>query len=80
MSKADPTSHTGGDGFSSEKGPAPVVAGSVVEQNPGVVDMEEYRHRVPLWKRVWQNSLTQMLLLSVQGFCGPAMNDAISGK
>ncbi|KAL3480916.1 major facilitator superfamily domain-containing protein [Aspergillus californicus] len=43
------------------------------------VDMEEYRATVPLWKRVWQHSLTQMMLLSVQAFCGPAMSDAISG-
>ncbi|RAL12466.1 uncharacterized protein BO97DRAFT_345017 [Aspergillus homomorphus CBS 101889] len=34
---------------------------------------------LPLWKRVWYHSLTQMLLLSVQAFCGPAMSDAITG-
>jgi hypothetical protein len=44
------------------------------------VDMERYRATVPLWKRVWQHSLTQMLLLSVQAFCGPAMSDAITGE
>jgi hypothetical protein len=44
------------------------------------VDMEHYRATVPLWKRVWQHSLTQMMLLSVQAFCGPAMSDAITGK
>ncbi|OQD68825.1 hypothetical protein PENDEC_c030G00256 [Penicillium decumbens] len=43
------------------------------------VDMEQYRVTVPLWKRVWQHSLTQMMLLSVQAFCGPAMSDAITG-
>ena len=80
MSKADPTSLKGGDGFSPEKEPSAVVAGSLIEQDPAQVDMEEYRHRVPLWKRVWQHSLTQMMLLSVQAFCGPAMSDAISGK
>ncbi|KAM0421264.1 hypothetical protein ACHAPT_010986 [Fusarium lateritium] len=34
---------------------------------------------MPRWKRVWQHSLTQMMLLSVQAFCGPAMSDAIAG-
>lgn len=43
-------------------------------------DLEHYRRTVPLWKRVWQHSLTQMMLLSVQAFCGPAMSDAIAGK
>ncbi|KAJ5120982.1 uncharacterized protein N7515_008943 [Penicillium bovifimosum] len=43
------------------------------------VNMEQYRANVPLWKRVWQNSLTQMILLSIQAFCGPAMSDAITG-
>ncbi|KAK2767524.1 hypothetical protein FQN54_003681 [Arachnomyces sp. PD_36] len=43
------------------------------------VDMERYRETTPLWKRVWQHSLTQMILLSIQAFCGPAMSDAITG-
>jgi MFS family permease len=43
------------------------------------VDMYAYRQSVPLWRRVWQHSLTQMLLLSVQATCGPAMADAIAG-
>ncbi|KAM5372610.1 hypothetical protein ACJZ2D_007384 [Fusarium nematophilum] len=34
---------------------------------------------MPRWKRVWQHSLTQMVLLSIQAFCGPAMSDAIAG-
>ncbi|KAJ4130471.1 hypothetical protein NW754_009524 [Fusarium falciforme] len=34
---------------------------------------------IPRWKRVWQHSLTQMMLLSIQAFCGPAMSDAIAG-
>ncbi|RAH47484.1 MFS general substrate transporter [Aspergillus brunneoviolaceus CBS 621.78] len=34
---------------------------------------------LPWWKRVWCHSLTQMILLSVQAFCGPAMSDAITG-
>ncbi|RSH95540.1 hypothetical protein EHS25_000632 [Saitozyma podzolica] len=46
---------------------------------PGDFDMQAYQQEVPLWKRVHQHSLTQMMLLSVQGFCGPAMADAISG-
>lgn len=54
---------------------SPVMA----EVVPGV-DMEHYRATVPLWKRVWQHSLTQMMLLSIQAFCGPAMSDAITGK
>ncbi|KAL2867717.1 major facilitator superfamily domain-containing protein [Aspergillus lucknowensis] len=44
-----------------------------------VVNMEAYRETVPLWKRAWQHSLTQMILLSIQAFCGPAMSDAITG-
>lgn len=44
------------------------------------VNMDEYKSTVPLWKRIWQNSLTQMLLMSIQAFCGPAMGDAIGGK
>ncbi|PQE08376.1 UNC93 2 protein [Rutstroemia sp. NJR-2017a WRK4] len=52
--------------------------------NPGQVefndqvDMEEYTRTVPWWKRVHRHSLTQMLLLSIQATCGPAMSDAIS--
>lgn len=45
-----------------------------------VIDMEHYKATVPLWKRVWQHSLTQMMLLSIQAFCGPAMADAITGE
>ena len=44
------------------------------------INMEEYQRTVPQWKRVWQHSLTQMMLLSVQAFCGPAMADAIAGR
>ncbi|KAL7624796.1 hypothetical protein AAE478_004010 [Parahypoxylon ruwenzoriense] len=43
------------------------------------VDLDAYRKAVPLWKRIHQHSLTQMMLLSVQAFCGPAMADAIAG-
>lgn len=45
-----------------------------------VIDVEHYQATVPLWRRVWQHSLTQMMLLSIQAFCGPAMADAITGK
>ena len=45
----------------------------------GAFDMEAYKRETPLWKRIRFHSLTQMLLLSVQGFCGPAMSDALSG-
>lgn len=44
------------------------------------VNMDEYKSTIPLWKRAWQHSLTQMLLMSIQAFCGPAMGDAIGGK
>ncbi|OWZ59525.1 hypothetical protein LQV05_004386 [Cryptococcus neoformans] len=43
------------------------------------VDWDAYKKEVPLWKRIHNHSLTQMLLMSVQAFCGPAMSDAISG-
>ncbi|KAL2851173.1 major facilitator superfamily domain-containing protein [Aspergillus pseudoustus] len=67
------------------KGPVPTA-----QEDPSVapysatdvsneVDIDQYRATVPLWKRVWQHGLTQMILLSVQSFCGPAMGDAIAG-
>ncbi|KAF5667189.1 Ion channel regulatory UNC-93 [Fusarium heterosporum] len=34
---------------------------------------------LPMWKYIWKHSLTQMVLLSIQAFCGPAMSDAIAG-
>lgn len=82
MSQAGAASHTGGDASPhfKEKGAFPVDIRSIVIRDPALVDMEAYRHQVPLWKRVWQHSLTQMLLLSVQAFCGPAMDDAIAGE
>jgi hypothetical protein len=58
--------------------PPPLTANAADDTHG--VDMERYRATVPLWKRVWQHSLTQMLLLSVQAFCGPAMSDAITGE
>lgn len=58
---------------------APAPPANVSNRSQGV-NTEQYRATVPLWKRVWQHSLTQMILLSIQSFCGPAMSDAITGK
>lgn len=69
-----------GSGASGEKAPSLVAVDSAADGHPELVDMDAYRRNVPLWKRVWQHSLTQMMLLSVQAFCGPAMDDAIAGK
>ncbi|WWC58316.1 uncharacterized protein I303_100856 [Kwoniella dejecticola CBS 10117] len=43
------------------------------------IDRAQYKAETPLWKRIRQHSLTQMLFISVQAFCGPALSDAISG-
>ena len=43
-----------------------------------VADMSSTRD-VPIWKYIWRHSLTQMILLSIQAFCGPAMSDSIAG-
>jgi hypothetical protein len=58
----------------------PVVDSVDVADIAHGVDMDHYRATVPRWKRVWQHSLTQMILLSIQAFCGPAMSDAITGE
>jgi hypothetical protein len=53
-----------------------------IPYNPALgesINMDEYRRTVPWWKRAYKHSLTQMMLLSVQAFCGPAMWDAIAG-
>lgn len=74
------------DSKSEELPPHEVHEGSIQPSPTNVtdiahgVDMDHYRATVPLWKRVWQHSLTQMMLLSVQAFCGPAMSDAITGE
>lgn len=82
MSKFDaapPNTHAGGnDDALRTKGSDPMT--SPAEYADERVNMEEYERTVPRWKRVWQHSLTQMLLLSVQAFCGPAMADAIAGE
>ncbi|KAK7910591.1 major facilitator superfamily domain-containing protein [Apiospora marii] len=82
MSKFDtapPNTHAGGnDDALRGQGTIPVDP-----VNPDVtveaLDMDEYRRTVPVWKRFYKHSLTQMMLLSVQAFCGPAMSDAIAG-
>ncbi|KAI3398515.1 hypothetical protein diail_9039 [Diaporthe ilicicola] len=79
MSKVDSISTPNGDGTTREKAPSLEVVDSSPDGNPEMVDMDAYRRDVPLWRRVWQHSLTQMMLLSVQAFCGPAMDDAIAG-
>jgi MFS family permease len=45
----------------------------------GHVDMDAYRRDTPLWRRIHRHSLTQMFLIGIQAFCGPAMSDAIAG-
>ncbi|EUC37112.1 hypothetical protein COCCADRAFT_23196 [Bipolaris zeicola 26-R-13] len=84
MSKFDAApsnTHAGGDDDAfrtkgNDSWNAPLPSHLVADER---INQEEYARTVPLWKRVWQNSLTQMLLLSVQAFCGPAMADAIAG-
>ncbi|WRT67029.1 uncharacterized protein IL334_003995 [Kwoniella shivajii] len=53
-----------------------LTVGHVVDTR---IDMVKYQAETPLWKRVHQHSLTQMLFISVQAFCGPAISDAIDG-
>ncbi|KAI0160058.1 MFS general substrate transporter [Hypoxylon sp. FL1284] len=80
MSKFDtapPNTHAGGnDDALRGQGSLPMNPTNDADE---MVDMETYRRDVPLWKRIYQHSLTQMMLLSVQAFCGPAMADAIAG-
>lgn len=77
---APPNTYAGGkDNALRTKGNDPLVAPLPHEIADERMNMEEYARTVPKWKRVWQHSLTQMLLLSVQAFCGPAMADAIAG-
>lgn len=84
LDAAPPNTHAGGkDDALRTKGSDPMNAPTDVDVEDGYTDerinMEEYERSVPLWKRIWQHSLTQMILLSVQAFCGPAMADAIAG-
>ncbi|XXG99586.1 hypothetical protein Hte_005926 [Hypoxylon texense] len=80
MSKFDaapPNTHAGGnDDALRGLGSLPMNPTNNADE---LVDMDAYREAVPKWKRIYQHSLTQMMLLSVQAFCGPAMADAIAG-
>lgn len=77
---APPNTHAGGDDDALRtRGNLPMNPPVFSNNAEGLVDMEEYKRDVPLWKRVHQHSLTQMMLISVQAFCGPAMSDAIAG-
>lgn len=85
LDAAPPNTHAGGkDDAPRTKGSDPTNTPADVDVEVGYTDerinMEEYERSVPLWKRIWQHSLTQMMLLSVQAFCGPAMADAIAGR
>lgn len=82
---ASDNTHTNGkSGALNTKGNGSETGAPDVDINVGYTDerinMEEYERTVPPWKRIWQHSLTQMVLLSVQAFCGPAMADAIAGR
>ncbi|PVI01886.1 MFS general substrate transporter [Periconia macrospinosa] len=79
---APPNTHAGGgDDALRTKGndPMNLPPPQYVHSNDNQVDMDAYGKNTPLWKRVYQHSLTQMMLLSIQAFCGPAMADAIAG-
>jgi hypothetical protein len=79
LAAAPPNTHAGGDDEALR------THGTIPMNDPPVyaderVNMEEYKNSVPWWKRIYQDSFTQMMLLSMQSFCGPAMADAIAGK
>ncbi|KAG9673069.1 MFS general substrate transporter, partial [Aureobasidium melanogenum] len=78
LAAAPPNTHAGGDDEALR------THGTIPMNDPPVyaderVNMEEYKNSVPWWKRIYQDSFTQMMLLSMQSFCGPAMSDAIAG-
>ena len=75
---APPNTHAGGNDEALR--PHGTLPMNLPAEGDERVDMETYKNSVPLWKRIHQNSLTQMILMSVQAFCGPAMADAIAGK
>lgn len=77
---APPNTHAGGDDDALRtNGTVPMNDTISHNLDDARVDMDAYARDVPLWKRVHQHSLTQMMLISVQAFCGPAMSDAIAG-
>jgi hypothetical protein len=78
---APPNTYAGGkDDALRTKGDIPMNHVPSYEVVDEIINMEEYARTVPKWKRIWQHSLTQMILISVQAFCGPAMADAIAGQ
>lgn len=77
---APPNTHAGGNDDALRTLGTDPYAGNLNAQGEMVIDREAYKRDVPLWKRVWVHSLTQMILLSIQSFCGPAMSDAILGE
>ncbi len=77
LAAAPPNTHAGGDDDALR--PHGTLPMNLPVEGDERVNMEEYKASVPLWKRIHQHSLTQMLLMSVQAFCGPAMADAIAG-
>jgi hypothetical protein len=79
LAAAPPNTHAGGDDEALR------THGTIPMNDPPLyaderVNMEEYKNSVPWWKRIYQDSFTQMMLLSMQSFCGPAMADAIAGR
>jgi hypothetical protein len=81
LDAAPPNTHAGGDDDALRTTTnQPLSALPTNEQNELYIDREAYERDIPKWKRIWQHSLTQMILLSIQAFCGPAMADAIAGK
>ena len=84
LDAAPPNTLTGGKNDTLRaKGNDPMNAPADVDVEVGYTDerinMEEYERSVPLWKRIWQNSITQMMLLSVKALFIPDMADAIAG-
>ncbi|KAK6908667.1 hypothetical protein I203_102670 [Kwoniella mangroviensis CBS 8507] len=75
---APPNTYAGGrdDNLRIKDGALPINASNDAE---GDFDMVAYKRDTPLWKRIKDHSLTQMILLSIQAFCGLAMADAIAG-
>ncbi|WWC89134.1 uncharacterized protein L201_004052 [Kwoniella dendrophila CBS 6074] len=64
-------------GFKDENAVNPVLSDD--PKNVEEFDMAAYQRDTPRWKRIMNHSLTQMFLISIQAFCGPAMGDAIGG-
>jgi hypothetical protein len=81
LDAAPPNTHAGGndDALRTKTNQPLSSALPTDEQNEMYIDRDAYERDIPKWKRIWQHSLTQMVLLSIQAFCGPAMADAIAG-